>query len=195
MTPDALKEFDLMDPADVNDEESLHRFFEDYKSLSNPELARLLGKTILTIRYWKYKFEGRKWPQKKYHKAHEAPKDWDNEKWLRWIYLEEKVGINSIAKIVGRSIKIILNRFKKYNIKIRSFDDTVKSSNPCCNIFWIVEHYFERNQYITWCRENDEDAKQDGGRNLSETDCAKLANTTISNFHNWLTKLKICKII
>jgi len=185
---------------DESNKEALKKFFEEYYYLNNYELANLVGKSISTVRNWKRKC-GIKAKTSPFKPRQEYPKQeiqqildqniWDNEEWFRVKYEQESIGIHTIAKIIGHSMSFVYNRLKKYDIQSRTHSDAVKSENQYCDEKWLYYNYATREQYLEWCAVNKYNPELNGGKALTLTECAEIANVVPYTLYNWLLRFHV----
>lgn len=185
---------------DPNDTNSLKKFFDENPSLTTYELAMLVGKSPSTIRNWKRKcgialkespFNTKRVYEKTNYGSVSDPLVWDTTEWFRQKYEVEGLGIPTIAKIIGKSVSLVANRLSKYSIETRTHADAVKSDNQFCNEEWLYEHYATREQYVEWCDQHTKAPNAEGGKSLSLTKCAELAQVVPYTIYNWLVRFKV----
>ncbi len=159
---------------DKKNKEAINAWLRSHTYLKNHDLAKIIGVAQAIIsqmlkRAGIHKHNGRKQPPYLNNKKKPpliAPADWDTA----WLIAKNKEGYGypKLAKAVGRSRRTIWLRLRK---KLRSPAEACKSTNPCCTIEWLLEHYV--------------------GKVLSTPACAKLANVAPSTIRSWLNKFKI----
>ena len=62
--------------------------------------------------------------------------------------------------------------------------------NPCRNAEWLSYHYSRRDDYVSWCEENDVEVCPYGGQGLALTKCGELAGVSAQCISNWLYKFE-----
>jgi transposase len=165
------------DPTNIK---SLKLFFEENRNLKTSELAQLAGRSMRTIQKWRAKI-GK--PGKQMHPDKRPKKEkkeypiitdrsvWDNEKWFRHMYEELGYGSDIIGRMIQRDSARVLQKLRRYGIRIRSFAEAMASKNPHCNKDWIVEHYEVQNCTLI--------------------ECAKMAGVNPYTFYEWLIRFQI----
>lgn len=153
-------------PSDV---ESLRAFFHEHPELTTYELAKVAGRSASTIRNWKRKcgiesdqtgwgskrdsipFINKPKKEKREVERVTDPNIWDNEAWFKQQYEKNSYGIPTISRIIGRSIALVKGRLEKYQVRVRSHAESVKSKNPCFDKDWLDEHYNRKRWSLTRC--------------------------------------------
>lgn len=161
---------------DVNNIESIQKWFAQHPYLSTADHARVSGRSNHWIRKLKRKayIKGRtpkKLPKSTKRKAIDPitpPENWDDPIWLAKVAKTNSV--MAISRVTNVSRRTILRRFAKYNIKSLG-EKAVMPKNPCFTHAWCYEHYITRG----WPQHR----------------CAKAAGICQQTFSNWLVKLKI----
>jgi len=161
---------------DVNDIESIQKWFAQHSYLSTADHARISGRSNHWIRQLKRKayIKGRtpktlpKSTRKKVVDSIVPPENWDDPVWLAKVAKTSPV--IAISRVTNVSRRTILQRFAKYGIKSLGKKSTMPK-NPCFTHAWCYEHYIIRR----W----------------SQAKCAKAAGVCQQTFSNWLVKLKI----
>lgn len=186
-------------PVAANNRLSILKFFEDNKYYHKDELAKAARRSSVTIDKWSQKsgIRGKKsqfaTPKvkripKEYEKVTD-PTIWDNREWFYQKYVDEKLGIEAIAKIIERKPLIVFRRLKRYKIERRQENNP--STNACCNEKWLMYHYATPAEYRKWCQTNATDYDKSGGKCLSQRQCAALAGVKQFTIYNWLVKFNI----
>jgi transposase len=187
----------MVDPSDTN---SIKKFFEENPYLSTYELAVRAGKSPSTIRNWKRKcgiilkdspFKTKREYKKRDVGTVDDAAVWDNEAWFREKYEDERLGIPTIARMIGRSVSLVAGRLIKYDISTRPHSDAVKSVNPACSEEWLYYHYATKELYTEWCNKNARQVDLDGGKTHSLAKCAELAGVVPYTIYNWLVRFRI----
>lgn len=166
---------------DSSNIESLRKFFADHYDYKTHEIACRYGIPISTVRYWKQKagIKSKKsdltklktrYKAKEYEKVTD-PEIWDNPKWFKKMYGENKYGAVIISKIIGKSRSTVYNRLMRYEIEIRDIDESKKSKNELCNKEWLVENYLKKH--------------------IPKYKLAKIAGVSEYTISNWLIKFGI----
>ncbi len=129
------------------------QFFEDYKDYTVYEISLKTKIPVHIIRQWRIDADIKSdTEQAPFLRAHRKRKSvnivkvnsqdvWDNEAWFREAY--SKYGIKTIARIISRTIRTVEKRFKRYGIKTKSLEESVKSKNQYNNREWLVKSYFD----------------------------------------------------
>jgi transposase len=128
-------------------------FLRQNAGLSTYDLAILSNTSASTIRNWKRRC-GVASSSKPPFAAGAAPKKvpkvvvevrdpavWDNPAWFRQKYEVERIGMPTIARIIGRSPGLVCARLKRFKIHKRSLKDSMSSKSQFCNKAWLLEHY------------------------------------------------------
>lgn len=183
----------------VGNKLSIIKFFQDLKFHTKSEQAKAVKRSPSTIDKWAKSCSWREKRKqfatptnKRQPKQYEPITDqnvWDNRDWLNQKYTVERIGIETIARIVNRKPLIIYRRLKKYKIPIRKINNT--SSNPCCNEKWLIYHYGTPSDYRKWCQTNFVDIDSAGGQCMTQRECAALAGVEQYTIYNWLIKFNI----
>lgn len=185
---------------DPSNKDSLRKFFEDHPHMSTYELAMISGRSPSTIRNWKRRcglsLKNSPFPRNQSYKKREVLFEtdqnvWDCEEWFRQKYEIEKLGIPTIARVISRSVSLVANRLKKYDVKTRPHSTAVQSSNRYSNEEWLYYKYATRDQYIDWCMKNSKAPDEEGGCALSLAKCAKLAGVVPYTIYNWLVRFRV----
>jgi len=173
-------------------------FFSEYGEFANSDLAAIAGCSVSTIRNKKrllgislsealftrpYKEERRA----NQYESVEDPAIWDNEEWFRQKYEVEKLGKQTIARIINRPRTIVVRRLRKYNI----FSTVKQPVHPCCTEEWLIYHYCVREDYVDWCEERNKIPEEGGGMGLPLRGCAAIADVCKYTIYNWLAKFGI----
>lgn len=188
-----------VDPSDID---ALSAFLDEYDHYTTYELAQLVDRSPSTIRKWRKKCNKestkmpfanakRPKPKKKQVTLVTDPDIWDNQEWFEEQYYEKGHGIPTIAKIIGRSVSLVVKRFDRYSIQTRSYRESMASKNPCCNKKWLMENYADRDQYLEWCQEHGVEPISDGGRGRTLAECAEEAGVVPYTIYNWLVKFRV----
>lgn len=191
MDSEELSEFrQLFSAVNVDSDESLRTWFEEYPELTNSEHCQITGKSLATITRYKnragvspvYIMEledgchvTTKKPNKSAVKRREVqikvPKDWEtNRDWLESQY-PKKVGLLALAQAIGCSKAKLYRIMADLGIRISSHKRSVKSNNKCCTREWVAEHYVMKR----WSLDK----------------CAKKAGVTKTTISQWLTAFGI----
>jgi transposase len=166
---------------DFSNPEKARAWFQSNNGLSTYELAMLANRSPSTIRNWKRR-AGLVMKPSPFPKARTAwrskvvqviddPSIWDNAEWFRQKYLVEGIGTPTIARMINRSIVLVVKRLKRFNIKTRPHREAVKSKSEFCNLEWLTEFYVNKK----W----------------SLKKCARVAGVVSYTIYNWLVRFKI----
>ncbi len=188
-----------IDPSDID---ALAAFLAKYSYYTTYELAQLVDRAPSTIRKWmkacnrktsKMQFVNSKKvsPPKKTIQIITDPEIWDTQEWFENAYYVEGHGIPTIAKIINRSVSLVVKRLERYGIQTRSYKESMNSKNPYCSEKWLMENYASKEQYVEWCLLNNETAIGEHGKGLTLAECAALADVVPYTIYNWLVKFKI----
>ena len=120
------------------------------------------------------------------YKAIKDPKIWNNEEWFRKMH-EKGLGKRTIARLIGRSMPLVLTKLRKYGIES---DHSHTSSHACCNGEWLAFHYCTRPDYLEWCKDNNIKPAA-GGLALTITQMAETTDVSYYTIINWLSKFGI----
>ena len=166
---------------DINDKIKLKIWLEQHPDLSTYDLVMLTGKSPSTIRNWKKKFglKMKDSPFRSFKHSYvkrevEVIADqsiWDNKEWFHKKYEDERNGAPTIARMIDRSIVLVVGRLKRYGIKMRQHSDAVKSDSKFCSKEWLLEHYVTQ------------------GWSLKK--CADAAGVVPYTIYNWLVKFGV----
>ena len=166
---------------DFTSVEYIRKWFEENKGLSTIDLAMLAHRSAGTIRAWKRRagvklaespFIGTSPIKKPKHvTVIDDPRIWDNAEWFRKKYVDERVGTPTLARMINRSIAIIVKRLKRFGIKRRSLNEAARSTSKLCCESWLKEHYVDK------------------GWPLAK--CADAAGVVPYSIYNWLIKFGI----
>jgi transposase len=96
------------------------------------------------------------------------PAIWDNPEWFRRKYHEEGIGTPTIARIINRSIVLVVGRLRRYGISLRHHSEAVKSRSIHCSREWLHEQYYVKKQSLK--------------------ECAGMAGVSPYTIYNWLVK-------
>jgi hypothetical protein len=177
--------------------EETKKYLIEYDFLSVYDLAIQLNRSPATIRIWRrklglsrgYPFKVRPETRKKSVVSVVVDQEiWDNAEWFKEQYVDKKMGIAAIAKVIGRVSRIVVLRLSKYGIATRKHDKAVKSINPCSDIQWLMYNYATRDEYLSWAVKNGVKPDEIGGKSLSMKKCADLANVVPATVNNWLVR-------
>lgn len=143
---------------DTNNLEELKKFFDDHYDYKPYEIALKYHKPVSTIRYWKskiYKNKNRTSHFKNYKNIIEIetindPKIWDNKEWFYEQYIKNKLGADTIARIICRSKPIVYRRLLKYEIKTRPHKYSKKPKNRYYNKKWLMYKYYYENRSLSY---------------------------------------------
>jgi hypothetical protein len=162
---------------DVNDPESLRRWFTRHKHLTVNDHAQITQLAACTI----YKYKRRAGIPKKCKSkppGHRRPKsiltipipeDWrTNAEWLRRAC--NTYGIRAVARGVNRDESIVRVLLRRLNVRVEH-TSSLGSRSPCFTHEWCHRHYVTLG--------------------YSVTKCAKLAGISMSVFIDWLNHFKI----
>ena len=187
-----------LNPADPA---SLKEFFDEFRGLTNPELAILAGRTADTIREWRKKCNEKiqqdpfvEWRSRQTREPVvevSRPEAWDCAEWFKEQYEGNGLGVKLISNIIRKNKKFTYYRLKKYGVKIRSPRESTESDNPCCDEDWLYYHYARREDYLEWCEANNVDVDEHGGMGLPLRQCAELAGVVPYTIMNWLAHFKM----
>ena len=170
-----------MERPDCNNVEELKKFFDEYKDYTTFEISLKTKIPSDVLRRWRVKAGIKSvTEQSEFFRAHRNhkkveivkvtdPAIWDNKEWFVEAY--SKYGIIKIAKIIDKASRTVVKRLKKYDIKTKSWSESVKSKNPCNNVTWIVDQYYYQ---------------KIGIRKMS-----KLANVSVYTIYDWLVSFNI----
>jgi len=181
----------------MNDD--IKAFLLEHTYLTVYEIAIQLDKSPSTIRTWRKKLglsQGNPFksqPQGRQKKATPSvtdPEIWDNAEWFEEQYYKKKLGIITISKIINKSPRLVVLRFKKYGIESRQHNEAVRSCHPCSKASWLYYHYGTKEEYVQWAKENDLEPDKDGGKALSLKRCAEAAGVVPATIYNWLVRIK-----
>jgi hypothetical protein len=173
--------------------DSLLEFFEEYRGLTNNQLAIVADVAPCTIVEWKRKCgiisSTYQKPQKRAKGP--IPEDWDNKKWFEQAY--KSMGLHAIALLIGKgnNWQFVAKRLKRYGIERKSHSERVGSTNPCCDSGWLHYYYSDRKRYLKWCRKNRVEPCDEGGQKLTLHECGALAGVSHQTIANWLSLFKI----
>lgn len=188
-----------IDPSDIA---ALSVFFDKYSYYTTYELAQMVDRSPSTIRKWRKKCN-RKTEKMPFANAKKptpptrnipsvsSPDIWDNKEWFEDKYYNDGYGIPTIAKIINRSVSLVVKRFERYGIQTRSYRESMASKNPCCCPQWLMENYADREQYLEWCKQNGKVPTADGGKGQTLAECAVKADVVPYTIYNWLVKFRI----
>lgn len=139
---------------DASNVDELKKFFKEHEDYEAHEIACKYEIPVRTVRYWRDKagIKSNKQKLSKLKTRFKAkqfdkvtdPEIWDNHDWLHEHYVEKRYGTIIISRITGVSNVTIWRRLIKYNIPVRSSEESVKSKNVHCNYEWLYEHYIEK---------------------------------------------------
>jgi transposase len=195
-----------MNKTDMNDptEAALAKRWDDVKHflvendhLTVYEIAIKVGRSPSTIRNWRrrtglsqeYPFKERPTVKKLDLPTVSDPDIWDNEDWFKKQYNTTKLGISAIARIIGKSPRLVALRLEKYGIETRSHSEAVKSTNPCSDEDWLMFHYATRGEYERWTSGSGVTPDDEGGKGWSLKRCAETAGVVPATIYNWLVRL------
>jgi len=117
--------------------------------LSDDEMAQTWGKSPRTIRLWKnaqgifgkqISEKYRTPPRKPVVKVFDS-KVWNNREWFFEMYVNRRMGIRSIARVIDRSYLATRLRLIHFGIPIRSFDISTRPTHPCFSAEWLEDNY------------------------------------------------------
>lgn len=178
--------------------DDVKKFLEENKYYTLPELSLIVGRSMVTLRRWRQKVGlSRESPFKGCAVVPRAAfipnkiidkSEWDNAEWFHQQYEVNGLGLKKISLIISRRPKIVIARLKKYGIATRSFEESMKSNNPCSTHEWIVYHYATREEYLEWINDHKMRPDAEGGKGWTIAQCASVASTTPSAVHSWLVK-------
>lgn len=143
---------------DTNNLEELKKFFDNHYDYRPYEIALKYNKPVSTIRYWKSKVvknKNRPSHFKDYKNIVEIetindPKIWDNKEWFTKQYIHNKLGADTIAKIICRSKPIVYRRLLKYGIEIRLHKFSKKPNNIYYNRKWLLYKYYYESRSLKY---------------------------------------------
>lgn len=165
---------------DQSDEDALRSFFKEHYDYTTFELCRKYGISVSTLNRWKrkigipssknkaFKINPRK-PQK--IKPIKDQKIWDNGPWFVDMYVNKQIGAYIIAKMINRSVVVVYNRLRRFNIQLRDHESSIKTKNKFYDKQWLWENYMRLSR--------------------SAEDVAKEAGVHSSTIKIWLSKLGI----
>jgi transposase len=189
----------MNDPAEAALEkrwDDVKQFLVDNDHLTVYEIAIKVGRSPSTIRNWRrktglsqeYPFKDRPTIKKMDLPSVEDPEVWDCEEWFREQYETNRLGISAIARIIGKSPRLVALRLEKFCIITRSHSEAVKSTNPCSEEDWLMFHYATREEYEQWALQKGVNL-EDGGKGWSLKKCAEIAGVVPATIYNWLVRL------
>lgn len=119
------------------------------------------------------------------HSTSQCPDPLDDPNWLRSEYVDKRLGSHEIARKVGRAPSTVLYNLRKHGIPIRT---SRVSRHAECDGSWLAEHYLDRDDYLTWCREHGLETAGDGGHGLPASACAAQAGVSRETIRRWLVQ-------
>lgn len=190
----------MSEKIDSRNIEKLTKFLKDHEHYTIPELAIKCGVCTKTIRIWKKKcgmlsanpFKKYLNVKKKNHpKIDKSKVNWNNRTWLKKKYIDEKIGIRTLCRILDMKTDKVWLLLKKYGIPVNDIKKATISENKCCSEKWLMEHYASRHDYLDWCKEKNIEPKNDGGKSYSLKECAEIAGVNKYTLRDWLVRFKI----
>lgn len=165
--------------------EELEEFFTKYQGLRLDHIATLSNKTINEVIALQNKYEACK-------NLILDESIWHNKEWFVKKYVEEKVGIISIAKMIGHSPSYVYSRLDEYGISSRPNKSTeFPKDAKFKDELWLREHYCTREEYIEWCSIRSIIPEQGGGKGLTLKECADICGTSSALVSYWLKRHSI----
>jgi len=156
----------------ISDKRALKQFFEDNLELTTPELAIALAVSVSTVVRWKKECGMDIEPPpdmsyiKRKKKVQRVPQEiWDRKEWFEEQY--KIYGSYTIARMIGKSTRLVHKRLVRFNIETRSHEEAVRSTNKYCTEEWLDSTY---------------------GRGMSLRKCAAIAGVSLGTIRYWLIK-------
>ena len=183
---------------DINNINELTQFFLDNKKLTAAELALLLDISVSKIHVLKKQCgvskpdpfahckDKLKYPKRIEVEPVTDPEIWDNKEWFEQEL--KKYGSKVIARRINRTALYVEKKIKEYKIDKKTLKKFRQSD--CKDPEWLAFHYYDRKNYLKWCKKNKVKPIKKGGLGLNQTDCSKLAGVTQRTILKWLVKFK-----
>ena len=129
------------------------QWLDDHKHLTNREKAKLANVPIATIHHWVRTINGVNKSSKPNAEPIQLILDevWNNREWLHTQYEELKLGIPTIAKLVGCKNTKITTALRQYNIKLRSHSEAMDKFANRPTLEWLRDHYINKGMSIDKC--------------------------------------------
>ena len=166
---------------DLSSPDKILAWFQSNNGLTTYDLAMLANKSPSTIRNWKRRAglkmkpspfkKGASHTRRKVVEVIDNPDIWDNAEWFRQKYLVERHGTPTVARMINRSIVLVVKRLKRFNIKTRPHKEAVRPKSEFCSVEWLTEHYIDKK----W----------------SLKKCAQAAGVVSYTIYNWLIHFRM----
>ena len=79
--------------------------------------------------------------------------DWDNVDWFSKKYLDERLGMSAIARLLGKSVGFTSDKLEQHGIPKRTHSAAMKGFRNRPDKEWLLEHYIEQKWSIQKCAE------------------------------------------
>lgn len=165
----------------ISDKARLTEFFKENFMLTTHELVSILGVSPATVRKWKRECgieldpadipKDWKWKKSK-KKVKQVPREiWNTREWFLEHYIKRGLGAYTIAKMINRSMVLVIYKLHKFKIPIRSHAEAVSSKNKYCSKEWLEENFVRKG--------------------IGRETLAKMAGVSEYTILYWLAKFKI----